>query len=476
MPGSVGFQGKNARWRVPPDLSWPGILLDNGGGNGPMVPPPGAPRGGVDPGRMFARCPGLVARMREMKLLVFAHTPPPVHGQSLMVERMIRCLGGDRQHVARTQSGEAASADPIEVFHVNARLSLDAGDIGHIRWGKLFALAGYCLQALGLMLQHGRMTLLYVPAPPKRAAVYRDWMVMALCRPFSRGVVLYWHAAGLGDWLEKDARPWERWVCRRLLGRVALSLVLSPSLGADAAHLSPRAIQVVANAIEDPCPDFDETIGPRRRERAAARKQAMENPHATTAAPADQREVRVLYLALCTRTKGLFDAAEGVIEANRRLRERGTPLTVTLSVAGAFSDPGEREEFARLAAGSGGTLRYLGFLDQRAKLAGLAAADLFCFPTYYANEGVPLALIEAMAFGLPVVTTRWRGIADYLPEGHLGVVEPRRPDQVATALLALLESDGRGLRGRYLQEFTVGRYLKSLTDALGAMAPPRAIP
>ena len=38
----------------------------------------------------------------------------------------------------------------------------------------------------------------------------------------------------------------------------------------------------------------------------------------------------------------------------------------------------------------------------------LRDADLFCFPTFYQNENQPVNLIEAMAFGLPVVTTRWR--------------------------------------------------------------------
>ena len=35
-------------------------------------------------------------------------------------------------------------------------------------------------------------------APGKRAALYRDWVVMVLCRPFFRQVIHHWHAVGLG--------------------------------------------------------------------------------------------------------------------------------------------------------------------------------------------------------------------------------------------------------------------------------------
>ena len=40
------------------------------------------------------------------------------------------------------------------------------------------------------------------PAPGKHSALYRDWLVMLLCRPFFKRLVLHWHAAGLAKWLE----------------------------------------------------------------------------------------------------------------------------------------------------------------------------------------------------------------------------------------------------------------------------------
>ena len=54
-----------------------------------------------------------------MKLLVFAHTPPPHHGQSYMVQLMLQGFGGD----ARRRPANAGSPRGIDCYHVNARFS-----------------------------------------------------------------------------------------------------------------------------------------------------------------------------------------------------------------------------------------------------------------------------------------------------------------------------------------------------------------
>src|SRR6185312_13962053 len=135
-----------------------------------------------------------------MKLLVFAHTPPPHHGQSYMVQLMLNGFGGDH----RKPAVATAAAGPLGLtcYHVNAQVSKELADIGDFRLGKLFLLLGYCLQAIWCRFRYGVTTLYYVPAPGKPSALYRDWLVMFLCRPFYKTVILHWHAAGLAHWLE----------------------------------------------------------------------------------------------------------------------------------------------------------------------------------------------------------------------------------------------------------------------------------
>lgn len=71
----------------------------------------------------------------------------------------------------------------------------------------------------------------------------------------------------------------------------------------------------------------------------------------------------------------------------------------------------------------------------------LEAADVFVQPSR--SEGLPLAVLEAMAAGLPVVATRVGGMGEAIVDGETGIlVGPERPGELARALRSLLEDDG----------------------------------
>jgi len=444
----------------------------------------------------------------KMKLLVFAHTPPPHHGQSYMVQLMLAGFGGDHR-AARSASGpnpaqppssQAAPVAPqtalgIECYHVNARLSQKLEDIGDFRIGKFLLLLGYSAQAIWCRFRYGVTTLYYIPAPGKRSALYRDWLVMLLCRPFFRRIILHWHAAGLAKWLETVVQLRSRALTYRLMKQVDLSIVLSKFNQADAEKLFSRRIVVVNNGIPDPCPDFAREVLPQRKARLAARQKLLSGAEL---APADlqgrdPRLFNVLYLAHCTREKGLFDTLDAVALANRKLAQANSPILIHLSVAGDFINAAEREEFQQRLAqpdlrlpparhqgpnqgpsqdlnapGAGPCVTYAGFVFGPAKLRILAESDCFCFPTYYYAESFGLVLVEAMAFGLPVITTRWRSIPELLPQDYHGFVDIRAPGQIAERLQAVLAraTTGEDLRQIFLRNFTLEHHLAGLATAI----------
>ena len=346
-----------------------------------------------------------------MKLLVFAHVPPPFHGQSFMVQQLLDELHGD---------------ESIELFHVDSRLSRDVDDIASASLRKLALLLGYCIKAVWVRLRCGADHFYYVPAPGLRNAVYRDWIVMLLCRPFFRRLIFHYQASGVGGWLVTEARGWERWVSRRLLGRPALSIVLGDFYHEDAAKLSPRRIVTVPNCAPDPCPDYESRLKPAQQARARALGQAG--------------TFRLLYLSLCYRDKGLFDAVEAVAKVNARLRANGLAKRVQLDVAGKFYLPEEEAEFnvrlgqADLIDSQGPLVVYHGFADEPKKRELFAQADAFVLASYYEFEAHPVSLVEAMAHGLPVITTRWRILPELFPTGYEGLVDTKSPGQIADRL------------------------------------------
>lgn len=378
-----------------------------------------------------------------MKLLVFAHVPPPHHGQSQMVQYIVEGLRG------RPDLG-------IDVHHVDVRLSEDLQDVGSARGGKIPRLWKYCSEALRVGRQHGIRALYYVPSPPRRTPLYRDWMSLIRLRRQFPDLIYHWHSAGLGDWLEQSAKPWERMISRRLLGKPALSLVLAEVLRPDARQLESRRTEVVNNAVADPCPNFASELAPRRRRRMELLKTSGGT-------------VEVLFLALCSRDKGVFDAVDAVARANALGSARVPRLQFRLTVAGGFPDAAIEAAFRERCAAPdvAGSVRYVGFLKGDAKRAAMVETDVFLFPSYYAFETHPLSVVEAMAFGLPVVATRWRGLPEMLPADVADLTEIQDPAGLARGLVGAATTDrGFQLRVRYEQRYTLDRFLERLATAL----------
>jgi glycosyltransferase involved in cell wall biosynthesis len=129
----------------------------------------------------------------------------------------------------------------------------------------------------------------------------------------------------------------------------------------------------------------------------------------------------------------------------------------------AIAGRGDEEERLRGLAvnlGLGDRMHLLGLRDDVETV--LAAADVFVQPSL--SEGLPLAVLEAMGNGLPVVATRVGGVPEALVDGKTGfLVPPGDPEALAAALKRVLDSADRGAcmgsaaRERAEAEFSVDR-------------------
>jgi glycosyltransferase involved in cell wall biosynthesis len=379
---------------------------------------------------------------KGMKLLVFAHVPPPLHGQSQMVQYLVDGLADPRHG--------------IQIHHVDARLSTNLTDVGSTRGGKLPRLVRYWMQAILGRLRSGAATWYLLPSPPKRSSLYRDWIVMLLVRPWFRRTIFHWHAVGLGEWLETHARPWERWLTHQLMDRPDVAIVLSAFNQPDAERFRPRSVAIVPNGIPDPCPGYDDTLAKARDHRWAGLR-------------GSGGVARALFLANCTPDKGVFDALEAIALANTSAPSLDPAIEWELVVAGGFVQPADEAAFHQRIARPdlAGRVRRVGFVSGASKARAFAEADVFLYPSYFANEGQPLALIEAMAHGLVPVSTRWRGIPEMLPASYPGLVPVRDPAAAARALgIVARTQDHRVMRARYLGHYSLEAHLSAMSRAL----------
>ncbi|MDP8962201.1 MAG: glycosyltransferase, partial [Actinomycetota bacterium] len=109
----------------------------------------------------------------------------------------------------------------------------------------------------------------------------------------------------------------------------------------------------------------------------------------------------------------------------------------------------------------------------------LAQSDIFVLPSR--SEGFPLAIVEAMLAGLPVVASRVGGVPEAVRNGETGLLVPKDdPDRLATALQRLIDDPelrlGMGRRGRdvatsFTDERMAGSYLELWRQLAARPAP-----
>lgn len=139
--------------------------------------------------------------------------------------------------------------------------------------------------------------------------------------------------------------------------------------------------------------------------------------------------LRILYLGYLGKAKGSFD----LIDAAKYVQSKG--LGVLFDLVGDELTLGEWDQLNNRIgeAKLNGNVRLHPAAFGSEKLRFFRNADIFVYPSYH--EGMPIAVIEAMACGLPIVATKVGGLPDLVADNVNGVlVEPGRPDQLASAL------------------------------------------
>jgi glycosyltransferase involved in cell wall biosynthesis len=169
-----------------------------------------------------------------------------------------------------------------------------------------------------------------------------------------------------------------------------------------------------------------------------------------------------------------LDPEKGVDTAVEALALVAAQRPARLDVFGAGADL-ERLRGLAVEHGVDGRVTFHGKVDHDAVLDGMLAADLFVYPTR-ASEGFPKVVGEALACGLPVVTTPVSVLPSLLADGG-GTVVPRGDAvAVADAVLALAEPGAHraasGAARALAGEVTLERWQEVLAERLGAAWGP----
>jgi glycosyltransferase involved in cell wall biosynthesis len=168
------------------------------------------------------------------------------------------------------------------------------------------------------------------------------------------------------------------------------------------------------------------------------------------------RPLEIAYLGRFAADKGIFET----IEAVKILRSRG--IDVRLTIAGSGEARNEIRQ-ALTAAGLGDRARVLAAVYGAEKQRLWQQAHVFAFPTYH-REGLPYALLEAMASGAVPVTSPVGAIPDVMEDQVHGLFVPARDPLALAEALGRLATDRALLhrlavagRDRVVNRYSVAR-------------------
>lgn len=318
-------------------------------------------------------------------------------------------VGGGPTHMRNLWASPLASEFELVRFETGSR-----GAESPARDEPFLAMLGRLIASpftLAAVLLRRRPAVVHINTAMDAKGFWREVPHLLVCRLFGRPVVYQVHGGSLAD-LTRPA--WQRAAVRAVLGWPDAVVLLASSEQPDYQRLGTvRRIVRIPNAVDT----ASFRAGGAREHGGQVR--------------------RLAYLGRLIGDKGELESVEAV----GLLAQAGfTDLELALAGSGPARVAIE-ERIARL--GLGDRVRLIGAVQGEEKIRFLRDADLLLLPTYHA-EGLPYVILESLAAGTPVVTTRNAGIPDVVVEGEHGrFVAPRDPAGIAAVLRELAAAPER---------------------------------
>jgi glycosyltransferase involved in cell wall biosynthesis len=350
-------------------------------------------------------------------------TPPPYHGQALMIEKILE-----------------GNYEGVKLLHVRMAFSKEIDEIGKLSLFKIFHLFGIITKIYYLRIIKNAKVLYYPPAGPDKVPIIRDIIILITTKWLFKKVIFHFHAGGVSEF--KTNSTFFSFLYRKAYYNADCAILLSELNPTDGKDLRAKKEVVIPYGIED-------------------------NFSQITATKIKGPTAKILFVGVLKESKGVLI----LLEACKLLKEKN--LNFTAELMGKF----ESKEFELKvnalidAYNIGDKVKFLGVLSGKNKFDTFFKADIFCFPTFYESETFGVVLLEAMQFSLPIVASNWRGIPSIIKEGEAGfLTTPKNAEQVAVALVklindpALREKMGKQGRASYLQRFTLNVFHKTMGD------------
>lgn len=363
-------------------------------------------------------------RRSKHKIMMILHLPPPVHGASTVGKCIKESLSINNH---------------FEIEYINLATSYTVADIGKRGIRKLLIFLNILMQVLK-SVWHGKFNHYYFTLNSSGSAFVKDLVVVTILKLFGKKIIYHFHNKGVS----KASNKWFANLLYKYAFQRTKSILLSPSLYIDfEKYLKPGDVYYCPNGIP-----------------------VVRNVLPTAEQTGKGSKCKLLFLSNMLTDKGVFT----LLEACSLLKEKN--IAFECHFVGDWYDISATyfRELVQVYSMSEEVFAHGGKYDEE-KIRFLHESDIFVLPTF--NDCFPLVLLEAMSYGLPVVSTVEGGIPDIVLNEETGFLVPQRDACSLAAKLEVLIKEpnlrrmfGEAGKKRFLDHFTIEKFEENFIKVL----------
>ena len=356
------------------------------------------------------------------KILFILHYSPPSHGAS-KVGDFIK----DSQKIQ----------DNFNCKFIKIKSSNTLKSIGKINPIKFYYVIELYFKILFYLILF-RPNKVYFTASSKGFAFYRDIVICTSWKIFSRAEIFYhYHTKGINDFISYSKIKLR--LTKFFLKNINLVL-LSPLLENDFKKVQTyKKVLFLPNGVEN----------------NISEDEFYKMMHSKF----DHKNINILYLSNMIKEKGYFDVLKLAKTSNQN---------INFHFAGGWQDENDKKEFFDYIGNHNlqNKVFFHGFVGGEKKHNLLKSAHLFAFPSKYPNEAFPLSLLEALSYGIAVISCDEGSISSIINE-NVGIIG----EDISQSLNYALENfcnlqTAKLCRSRYQKLFTLEKFENNIIKVL----------
>lgn len=357
--------------------------------------------------------------MNKKKIIILGKLPPPYIGPSIATQIIIN----------------SSLKNEFELIHINTGINKTISSFGKFNIGKIFKNIGIYARLKAVLIAH-RPHLVVIPISQTTAGFIKDSLYILIAAFFRKKILLQLRGSNFKTWVNKGGR-FVKWYVRFTLKKTKGIIVLGNNLKYLFLDYFPEnKIFVVPNG--------GNYIFPSKK---------------------SDGKINVLFLSNLLVDKGVTDVIKAIELISRELNSN----LFHIDLVGDWYKQEDKKACDEIISGKNLPITIHSPKSGNEKLQLLANADIFVFPPRE-PEGHPWSIIEAMAAGLPVISTDKGAIIESVINNKNGfIVEPAKAEQIAEKLKLLIENQelrvkmGAESRNLYLENFTEEKMTENLS-------------